>query len=154
MECLTSKETINNTVETVSSVSYSEKKEALLTEAEINNFLDDYLELCHLLTKKTESVNNVNEILERLFNLNELNDDCLRLLNILVSVGRDFYYTLNKQYQNLIHLIDHKIAVAEINEFKEAIDYLQETIDDLESVFLILPKNTDFVEVTKKLSSL
>jgi prefoldin subunit 5 len=154
MECLTSKETINNTVEAVSNVSYSEKREALLTEVEINKFLDDYLELCHILAKKTESVNTVNETLERLFNLTELNEDCLRLLNVLVSVGRDFYITLDKQYQNIIHLVDHKIAVNEICNFKEAIDYLQESIDDLESIFLTLPKSADFVEVTKKLSSM
>jgi hypothetical protein len=152
MECLTSKETINNTVETVSNVSYHEKKEALLTEAETNKFLDDYLELCHILVKKTKSINTVNEILERLFSLNDLNEDCLRLLNVVVSVGRDFYLTLDKQYQNIIHLVDHKIAVNEILNFKEAIDYLQESIDDLESIFLTLPKSADFVEVTKKLS--
>ena len=72
MECLTSKETINNTVDTVSNVSYTEKKEALMTEEEINKFLDHLLELYKVLNKKTQGANNIIEVLAKIFYLDNL----------------------------------------------------------------------------------
>jgi hypothetical protein len=154
MEGVTPKETISSTVETVSDVSYAEKKDGFNSDAEINKFLDHILELRTIIDKKTAVVNNINDLLDKIFSLNDLNEECLKLLNVLIGVGRDFYFTLEKQYQNIKGLAEQNIAFDEINTFKETIDYLIEMIDDIECVFLILPKDEAFLDVTKKLSML
>jgi hypothetical protein len=154
MEGVTSKETINSTVETVSDVSYAEKRDRFTSDAEINKFLDHVLELRTIIDKKTAVVNNINDLLDNLFSLHNLNEECLKLLNVLIGIGRDFHFTLEKQYRNIKVLAEQNIAVNEISGFKETIDYLKEMIDDLESVFLILPEDKAFLEVTKQLSML
>jgi hypothetical protein len=154
MDCLTSKETINNTVEAVSDVSYAEKKEALTTHEEINQFLDNILELKQVLAKKTATVNHINLLLERVSWLNDVNEECLKLLNILIGVGRDFHSTLLRQYYYLHSLESKGIAIQSIDEFKDSMDTLTELIDDLESAFFSLPKMPEFAAVTKQLSLL
>ena len=154
MECLTSKETINHTVEAISDVSYNEKTEALTTEAEINHFLDNVLGLSQVFNKKTATINTINQLLEKISWLNDLNEECLKLLNVLIGVGRDFHSTLLRQYLNLHNLENNGIAIKPMADFKESIDNLTELIDDLESAFFSLPKMPEFLEATKQLSLL
>lgn len=56
------------------------------------------------------------------------------------------------QYVLMGKLRKNGIAKEEIKAFKNAIDELKESYEDLESVFFFLPKMPDFTDTTKKLS--
>ncbi|WMN11379.1 hypothetical protein QYS49_38175 [Marivirga salinae] len=74
------------------------------------------------------------------------------LLNDIISSAKDLRTSLIRQYISLNFLISNGIAKDEIKEFKNSIDELKESYEDLESVFFFLPEMPDFVETTKKLS--
>jgi len=156
MECVASnneaKENISHTVNTVSELSYSEKRDRLTKEAEIDRFLDHILDLKESIHKKTEGINNLNDLLYNIATFTGLDEDCLKLLNMLIAIGRDYHSTLDQQYSKLKEL--EEIASTEINDFGLSIDNLKENIDDLESIFFTLPKSPGFDDVTKELSLL
>jgi len=154
MECLTSKQTINDTVEVVNNISFSEKKDSHLSDDEINKFLDDISVLRTLLEQKISAIDNINQLLQKISWLRDLNDECLKLLNILILVGKDFHSTLTKGFTPLDKLSESGIAVSEICNFKESVDDLLDVLDDLEMSFFVFPKNEDFIEINNKLSAL
>ncbi|MCA1751477.1 MAG: hypothetical protein LC670_06730, partial [Flavobacteriales bacterium] len=60
--------------------------------------------------------------------------------------------SLLRQYISLGLLRKRGIAKEEIKGFKNSIDELKESFEDLESVFFFLPEMPEFVETTKRLS--
>jgi hypothetical protein len=148
------KQKISNTVNEVNELSYSEKRDSLTKQAEIDRFLDHILDLKESLRKKNQGINNLNDLLYKIASFTGLDEDCLKLLNMLVGIGRDYYSTLERQYLKLAELEEQNIAIEEINEFGLSIDNLKENIDDLESIFFTLPKLPGFTDVTDELSSL
>jgi hypothetical protein len=154
MECLTSKETIDSTFEMVSDASFSEKQSKIPTEDEVNSFLDKVLGFQNLLAKKSKKISDVNEKLETITWLNNIDEDCLKQINILIGVAKDLHSVLIRQFVNLNILRKKGISKEAIKEFKSIIDNLKDVIADLESVFFSLPQMPGFVETTKELSLL
>ena len=154
MECLESQVTINDTFQVVSNVSYSEKKLKIPTEQEINNFLDNILELQALLRDKSDKIDTVNGLLEKITWLNNLDEECLVQINTLISVAKDFHSTLIRQFVKLHFLRAKGIAKQAIKDFKYSIDSLKDAIADLESVFFALPSIPEFKDTTKEISLL
>lgn len=151
MECLTFKSEIYNTFSSVRSFSFEEKK-AFLNEEKVNALLDAIIEIKNFFKDKTEKINSINEEIEKLSWFNDVNDECLILLNDLISSIKDAYSTLIKQYVSLNNNRIKRIAKEELSKFKSAIDDLKESYQDLESVFFFLPDMPDFKETTKQLS--
>jgi len=154
MECIEAQATINDTFKVVSTVSYSEKKLKIPTEQEINSFLDNILELQTLLLDKSEKINHVNDLLEKITWLNNIDEDCLIQINTLISVANDFHSTLIRQFVKLHFLRTKGIAKQAIKDFKYSIDSLKDATADLESVFFSLPALPEFKDTTKELSLL
>jgi len=152
MECVTHRSKIQETFDDVRSVSYTEKRSAFLDEEEINFFLDKINSFKEDLIAKTDRINNINERLEGVTWLTDLDDDCLMLLNDLISVAKDLRTSLVRQYVKLTFIRKKGIAKKEIKEFKSSIDDLKETYEDLESVFFSLPEMPEFKETTRLLS--
>ena len=152
MEFLTNKEEISGTYESVREYSYQEKKSPLLKEGIINSFLDAILDFKSDLKKKTEIINEFNQHFEKVTWINAIDEECLRLLNDLISITKDLYSTLIRQYVMMDPLRQRGIAKNEIKDFKLAVDELRESFTDLESVFFFLPEMPDFVETTNELS--
>lgn len=143
---------IEKTYSNVRNLSYNEKKSPLLTEEHINHFLDAILDLKSILNNKADKIYDINDKIEKLSWFNDLNDDCLMLINDLVSLAKDLRTTLIRQYIALNFLRKKGIAKDEIKNFKNAIDELKEVSQDIESTFFFLPRMPDFVETTKELS--
>ena len=74
MNCLTSKETINNTFEIVRDTSFSEKTSNISAEDQINKFLDKILDAQNYLNSKSERIEDINERLEGLTWLNDIDE--------------------------------------------------------------------------------
>ena len=152
MECLSHKAKIQNTFSSVRDFSYSEKRNPM-SEDELNNqLLDAILDLKKSIKDKTKRIYEVNENVEKLTWFNDLDEECLMLTNDLISAAKDLRTSLIRQYISLDFLRKKGIAKEEIKDFKNSIDELKETYEDLESVFFYLPELPDFVETTKQLS--
>lgn len=149
--CLTFKSEIYNTFSSVRSFSFEEKK-AFLNEEKVNALLDAIIEIKNFFKDKTKKINSINEEIEKLTWFNDVNDECLILLNDLISSIKDAHSTLIKQYVSLNNIRTKRIAKEELSKFKSAIDDLKESYQDLESVFFFLPDIPDFKETTKQLS--
>ncbi|OFX27420.1 MAG: hypothetical protein A2033_03155 [Bacteroidetes bacterium GWA2_31_9] len=152
METITHKAEIENTFSRIRTISFEEKKSPLLYEEKVNAFLDVIIELKKILIEKTQIINNINERIEKLTWFNDLDEDCMMLINDLISSAKDLRSSLIRQYVSMNLIRKKAIAKDEIRDFKNAIDELKETYEDLESIFFYLPKIKEFVETTKQLS--
>ena len=81
-----------------------------------------------------------------------MDEECLMLINDLISSAKDLRSSLIRQYVSLGFLKKKGIAKEEIKDFKNSLDELKETYQDLESVFFYLPEFSGFTETTKQLS--
>ncbi|NEN25726.1 hypothetical protein G3O08_19740 [Cryomorpha ignava] len=115
-------------------------------------FLDTINDLKILINEKTIEIETINERMQKLTWLNGLDETCLMLINDLISAAKDLKSSLIRQFISLDVLKKSQIALEEIANFKNAIDDLEETYEDLDSVFFFLPEIPEFVETTKRLS--
>ena len=152
MECLSHKSEIVDVFSNVRSFSFQEKKASLIDEERINSLLDAILDFKNNLKEKTEKIYNVNERIEKITWFNDLDEESLMLLNDLISSAKDLRTSLIRQYISMNFLRKKGIAKEEIKDFKNAIDELKESYEDLESVFFFLPEMPNFIETTSKLS--
>lgn len=152
MECLSYKSEIVDIFSNIRSFSFQEKKTPTFNEEKINSFLDAILDFKNNLKEKTDKIYNVNERIEKITWFNDLDEESLMLLNDLISSAKDLRTSLIRQYISMNFFRKKGIAKEEMKDFKDAIDELKESYEDLESVFFFLPKMSDFVETTSKLS--
>lgn len=154
MECLSFKSQISDTFSSVRNFSFEEKKDSIYNEEKVNALLDAILEFKDKFQKKTVKINEINGEIEKLTWFNDVNDECLRLINDLISSIKDLHSSLIRQYVSLNYMRSKGIAKEEIRNFKSAIDDLKDSYQDLESVFFFLPEMPGFKETTKQLSLL
>ena len=153
MDIIAPKSEINSTFSSVRAFSFNEKKSPLLDEQRTDALLDAILDLKKSLNEKTEKIYAVNENLEKITWFDNLDEESLMLLNDLISVTKDLFSSLIRQFVTLNNSLRKKgIAKQEIKDFKNSIDELKESYEDLESVFFFLPEMPEFVETTKQLS--
>lgn len=152
MECLSHKSKIQNTFSSVRDFSYSEKRNPMSEDAMNNQLLDAIIDLKVSIKNKTKRIYEVNDNIEKLTWFNDLDEECLMLTNDLISAAKDLHSSLIRQYISLDFLRKKGIAKEEIKDFKNSIDELKETYQDLESVFFYLPEIPEFVETTRQLS--
>ncbi len=126
----------------------------MLDEEKINAFLDAINDFKRALVCKTEEVQEINSRIEKLTWFTDIDDACLMLVNDIISAARDLHSSLIRQYVAMNIIKSKGIARSEIREFKDSLDDLRESCDDLELVFFHLPNNQDFVETTRQLSLL
>ena len=114
--------------------------------------LDAILDIKKSLIKRTEIIHSFNTSAEKLTWYNNLDNDDLLIVNDLIAFIKDAYSSLMRNYKNLNVLKRTGIAKDEMKKFKNAIDELKETYQDLESVFFFLPAMPVFKDTTKQLS--
>lgn len=148
MDCVY-KEKIRKTVSDVRAVSFDEKKSPLNSEERINVLLDSIIEFQSLLEKKTVRINDINQKLEDVTWFNNLDEECLKLVNDIISLGKDLHSSLARQYAKMGKLRNEGIAKKEIKALKWAMNDLKENVEDLDSIFFYLPNDPSFVETTK-----
>ncbi len=123
-----------------------------MDENRVNAFLDAILDFKAKLKSQTSSIYELNSRLESLTWFSDLDEESLMLLNDLIASAKDIRSSLIRQYVNMGELRKRGIAKEEIKDFKNAIDELRESYEDIESVFFFLPEIPEFKETTKKLS--
>ena len=143
---------ISETFENVRTFSFEEKKSASSDEETVNRFLDSILEFKNILSKKTDKINSLIVDIEGISWFNDLDDTSLILINDIISAIRGLSSSLNRQYVFYNIFRSKGIARQEIKSFKHAIEELNESANDLESVFFKLPTIEEFKETTRQLS--
>lgn len=152
MERIAPRASIENTLETVRTVSFEEKKNQTFAEDKINAFLDHILKLKQLLCEKAEAILEISEKLNGITWFNDIDDESLKLINDIISSAKDLHSSLIRQYIRLNVYQKKGIAKEEISLYKDSLDNLHESFTDLESVFFFLPEMEGFTETTKELS--
>lgn len=152
MKCLEYKSEIKETYTRVSDFSYEEKRSPFMDQERMNSFLDAILDFKESLNEKTEKINSVNDHIDKITWYNDLDDECVKLINDLISAIKDLRSSLARQYASMSFIRQKGIAKEEIRAFKSSIDELREVYQDLESVFFFLPSIPEFEETTKLLS--
>lgn len=145
-------EKISFTFNELRNISFQEKKQASMSEEEINSFLDKIIEVKKVLAEKTEKIEMINASLEKITWYGDLEEESLMIVNEIISLCKDLHSSLVRYYVRLAFLRTKGIAKSEIKNFKSVIDDLKEIAEDLESVFFFLPRMPDFRETTQKLS--
>ncbi len=155
MSFIEHKTVIDDAYRHVSRFSFEEKRNPQLTEQHINAFLDAILDLKSLLREKTNKLNEVTLLFEKLTWYNNLDDDCLMRINETISLAKELYRSLSFQYASLARMrIKSGIVKEEIQRLKTSLDDLKEIITDVENVFFVLPADDEFVNTTKELNLL
>ena len=152
MECISDKSDIAETFSSIRIFSFEEKKTPLLDDEQNNLLLDAILDFKKNLKEKTNRIDAINDKIESISWLNDLDEECLMILNDIISAAKDLRTSLIRQYVSMNFFRKKGIAKEEIKDFKNSIDELKESYEDLESVFFFLPKMPHFVETTSKLS--
>ena len=153
MKCVAShKSDLQETFTNIRSLSYEEKTSTIIEEEKINTLLDVILDFKSDLKEKTSKIYNINERLEKITWYSDLDNDNMMILNDIISLAKDLRSSLIRKYVSMNTLRQKGIAKEEIKEFKNSIDELKESYEDLESVFFYLPEMPEFIETTKKLS--
>lgn len=111
-----------------------------------------YWMLFLILKIKTEKIYNINDCIEKITWFNNLDDESLMLLNDLISAAKDLHSSFIRQYIFMNYFRKKAVAKEEIMDYKNAIDELKETYEDLESTYFFLPKIPGFKDTTEKLS--
>lgn len=152
MECVSHKAEIKNTFSSVREFSFNEKRNPVLDEEKMNMFLDAISDFKSAIKEKTLNIYDLNKKLERITWFDDIDEECLKLINDIISLGKDLHSSLIRQYLSFNDLRQRGIAKNEIRDFKNSIDELKESYYDLESVFFFLPEIPEFKETTKLLS--
>jgi hypothetical protein len=154
MHCETIIDKINTVNEEVKETSF-EAKTNVLSEAEINKFLDGINSVRGILIEKTNKLNSIIEKVESISWANDVDEECLRTLNELIASSRDLHSIFVKEYVRFLNPLKIRgICNTEIKSYKLAIDSFKEVYSDIESVFFFLPKDSEFIELTERLKSI
>ena len=145
---------IQETIEEVKDFSFRERTE-YYDEERANRLLDSILDFKELLNSTTEDVCKIVESFEFLTWAGEPSEANLKQIIELLALTRDLHRTLIKRYVLFNNVLKPRsIAVKDLKTFKESLDDLIEVTDDIEDIYFVFPKMTDFVETTRRLSEL
>ena len=109
------------------------------------------LKILEAIEAKIEHIDNLLIELETISWLNDVNEETLIVINDIIVHTKDLTNSYEKQYSIIV---DRKLQNNKntVSCFREAIEELHETVEDLESRFFVLPKMNHFVLASKKLS--
>jgi hypothetical protein len=143
---MTVSEKIESVANRVKQASFHEKTRGV-AEIDIDSFLDKILTFQKYLADKTIKVDQISSMFENLTWIEgDLTENDLRLINEVISAGKDLRTSLIKRYIKINTNSLRSIASKEINLFKASIDNLTETYRDVEDVFFNLPNDNELNE--------
>jgi hypothetical protein len=155
MECTTAKSNIEATAGIVREASFKEKQH-LSNEEIINQFLDRILDFKQLIRNKVSEIESFIDKLESLtwYDFKSLDQETLKKVNDVISGTKDWATSLVRNYSNCFKALDGKVTIEELEEWKNAIDDLEEAALDLEKAAFIYPNDDDINAITEELQTM
>ncbi len=151
---ISDKQKLDAVMEKIRATSFSEKQNQKTEEELMNSFLDAINVIKKDLVTRTETIIDISERMEEVTWFNNLDQSTVQILNELIVLARDVHSSLIRNYVGLNIFRQKGVAKNEITEFKNAIDFLKDVIDDLEFAFFSFPKDKEFQKVTAALEEL
>lgn len=128
---------------------------SIKAEDKTNAFLDSINLTQDFLSKTTPSIIILTEKLEEFSWFEDVTEQNKFLIKIALLASEELTKGLSKSYVVLKKLYQPKnVLKEELKQYKEAIENLQETTNDIEMVFFELPNDTEFKAINEKLASL
>lgn len=128
---------------------------SIKAEDKTNAFLDSINLTQDFLSKTTPSIIILTEKLEEFSWFENVTEQNKFLIKIALLASKELTKGLSKSYVVLKKLYQPKnVLKEELKQYKEAIENLQETTNDIEMVFFELPNDTEFKAINEKLASL
>lgn len=128
---------------------------SIKAEDKTNAFLDSINLTQDFLSKTTPSIIILTEKLEEFSWFENVTEQNKFLIKIALLASEELTKSLSKSYIVLKKLYKPKdVLKEELKQYKEAIENLQETTNDIEMVFFELPNDTEFKAINEKLASL
>lgn len=128
---------------------------SIKAEDKTNAFLDSINLTQDFLSKTTPSIIILTEKLEEFSWFENVTEQNKFLIKIALLASEELTKGLSKSYVVLKKLYQPKnVLKEELKQYKEAIENLQETTNDIEMVFFELPNDTEFKAINEKLASL
>lgn len=156
METVTVQEKLSKISESINSQSYESR--AFSYEETINAYLDLINTYRHRILNTTEKVSEINSGFESLSWIGEdenISDTILKDLNKTLISASGLIHLLKKDYSKLNSTLRGKgLCKVELNGYIDSIRNLAETLDDIDSVFFRLPKESKFQDHLSQLASL
>lgn len=154
MECSAEKAKITETSGLVRNASFKEK-EGLTMQQKIDQLLDSILDLKKALSQKIEEIEEFIVSLQEMtwFEASIYDEDTRRTVNDLISSSRDWSETLKKRHAICMNKLKDTVlpTIEELDEFKSAIEDLEEATNDLESIVFFHSNDDEFGEITSAL---
>lgn len=155
MNCEIAEKKIAEFQHKVDEQSYGERLALVSYEERVNKFLDGIIELRKHLTVNSDKLEILTDGIEDLTHLTGLNEDCLKAVSSLIASCNDLIGLHKRLYVRLNSAFRTKgIARGEIKRFKRHIEDFEESVQDLELVFFVLPSDEKFQTQSKRLSNL
>jgi hypothetical protein len=133
MECLSHNE-IKKIVSTVRFFSLNERSSFFSDEKKVDDILDTINNFKRALYDKTEKINEINERIEKMKWYYELDEEFMIMTKNVISAAKDLHSPLIVQYLLFNSITKYGIAANEILAFKNSIDKLKKSFQDLKSV--------------------
>lgn len=128
---------------------------SIKAEDKTNAFLDSINLTQDFLSKTTPSIIILTEKLEEFSWFENVTEQNKFLIKIALLASKELTKGLSKSYVVLKKLYQPKnVLKEELKQYKEAIENLQETTNDIEMFFFELPNDTEFKAINEKLASL
>ncbi len=143
---------IQETFDTLSDISYKEKKRSLSENEKNNLLLDKILEVKEKINKKVSTLDVLVEKIERITWYDNFTDDDLKKISAIIDLSTILRNLWKIEYAKINKSLNqHNIAKKEIKDFKNALDDFEETYLDLGQVVFSLPNDIEFSDLTKKI---
>lgn len=151
MENTTCIDFINDAYASIRATTYEEKIH-VVSQQDIDHFLDTINEFKNVIIQKADIINTIVETVEKISWFSDLDEDCLKKVNDIISLVRELHSVQIRKYVTLGFFMKRKIAVKEIRILKHSIDDLRDVARDLDACFFVLATMPEFVDTNKQLS--
>ena len=138
----------------VSVYSFEEKQKATPNIYDVDQFLDAIIDFKADIALKTQKLEELADTLEGFTWVENLTENDLVLINTSILNIKDLVSTFRRTIPSYDIIYDKGIANLEINEFKAAVDDLDEVCQDINDILFVLPRNEEFQAINKQLSEL
>lgn len=128
---------------------------SLTKEERINNFLDGINKDRATIKRISSDVKNLTLRLEKITWLKNITQDELTLIKTCLIITNEVVKALNKTYAMFnSRLRPNGVCKDELNEFIESIRDLNETKEDVNLVYFVLPSNTENLKLDEDIAKL
>lgn len=154
MSTIEFQELIGSVLTEVQETEAKAEKQVVPTEEQINEVLDLIITFKKEIIEQATSIEGITESLEKITWFKIEDEKVLGMLVNTLGKCKSLRKSVISRYIAMNRLRSDGIARDEIHRYKLSIDEFTEAYNDVEFVFIIAPKDSEFCDITKQIESL